>query len=222
MMMFQNGLVILDWLGIVAFAITGALTASRKQMDLVGFALLATVTGIGGGTLRDLLLDVHPILWIENPEYLAMCILVSLILFLTAHLIQSRMKLILWADAIGLALFATVGAERAVVAGAPALVAVIMGIITACFGGIIRDVLGQERSIIFAYEIYITAAMAAAMAFVAFSALGFSREIAVVVSVLIGFVLRGGALIWGGRSPATDHACPGTDRADRRMRFVAG
>jgi uncharacterized membrane protein YeiH len=201
MIVFQNGLVILDWLGIVAFAVTGALVASRKQMDIVGFALLATVTGIGGGTLRDLLLDVHPILWIRNPEYLAVCILVSVIVFFTAHRVQSRMQLILWADAVGLALFSTVGAERAIMAGAPALVSVIMGIVTACAGGIIRDLLSQERSIIFSYEIYITAAMAAAASFVSFHFFGFSREIGVVASVLIGLALRGGALIWGWSLP---------------------
>jgi uncharacterized membrane protein YeiH len=201
MNMFQNSLQLLDWLGIVAFAITGALVASRKQMDLVGFALLATVTGIGGGTLRDILLDAHPILWIQHPEYLAVCMIVSVIVFATAHLVQSRMRLILWADAIGLALFSTVGAERAMAAAAPPLVAVLMGIITACAGGIIRDLLSQERSIIFSYEIYITAAMAAAASFVGLSYLGYSREMAVTVSALLGFVLRGGALIWGWSLP---------------------
>jgi uncharacterized membrane protein YeiH len=201
MNIFQNGLLLLDWLGIVAFAITGALVASRKQMDIVGFALLATVTGIGGGTLRDLLLGVHPILWIKQPEYLAVCILVSLIAFFTAHLVQSRMRLILWADAVGLALFSTVGAERALTVGAPALVAVVMGIITACAGGIIRDVLSQERSIIFSYEIYITAAAAAAASFVALSSLGLSREGAVTASTVLGLTLRGGALIWGWSLP---------------------
>lgn len=197
----QNGLQLLDWLGIIAFAITGALVASRKQMDIVGFALLATVTGIGGGTLRDLLLGVHPILWIKRPEYLAVCMLVSLIVFFSAHLVQSRMRLILWADAVGLALFSTVGAERALSVGAPAFVAIVMGIITACAGGIIRDVLSQERSAIFSYEIYITAAMAAAASFVGLTYLGCSREIAVTASTMFGLILRGGALIWGWSLP---------------------
>lgn len=199
--MFENGMAFLDWLGIVAFTITGALVASRNQMDVVGFVLLGTVTGIGGGTIRDILLDNHPILWVEQPRYLVVCILVSLIVFVTAHLVHSRMRLILWADAIGLALFSAVGAERAIASGAPALVAVIMGIITACFGGIIRDLLGQERSIIFSYEIYVTAAMAAAVTFVALHALGLSREVAVSASVLLGVILRGGALTWGWSLP---------------------
>lgn len=200
-MVFENGIALLDWLGIVAFTITGALVASRNQMDVVGFILLGTVTGIGGGTIRDILLDIHPILWVEHPEYLAVCILVSLIVFVTAHLVHSRMRLILWVDAIGLALFSTVGAERAITSGAPALVAVVMGIITACIGGIIRDLLGQERSIIFSYEIYVTAAMAAATTFVALHYLGLSREVAISASVLAGVALRGGALLWGWSLP---------------------
>jgi len=199
--MFENGIVVLDWLGIVAFTITGALVASRNQMDVVGFILLGTVTGIGGGTIRDLLLDIHPTLWVKQPRYLGVCIVVSLIVFVTAHLVHSRMRLILWADAIGLALFAAIGTERAIASATPDLVAIVMGIITACFGGIIRDLLGQERSIIFSREIYVTAAMAAATAFVALHSIGLSREVAVSVSVVVGVALRGGALLWGWSLP---------------------
>jgi Predicted membrane protein len=138
------------------------------------------VTGIGGGTIRDLLLNIHPILWIEHPSYLAVCIAVSLVAFFTAHRAHSRMRLILWADAIGLALFATVGAERAVSVGASPLVAIVMGVITACFGGIVRDLLSHTRSIIFSYEIYVTAAMGAATMFVILHFLGLPREVDVI------------------------------------------
>src|SRR3546814_16350326 len=108
-------------------------------MDAVGFVLLGTVTGIGGGTLRDLLLDIHPILWIERPIYLVVCVGVSLAVFFTAHLVHQRYRLILWFDAVGVALFATVGAERALSTGAAPTVAIIMGVIPATFGGILRD-----------------------------------------------------------------------------------
>jgi uncharacterized membrane protein YeiH len=198
---FESSIAIIDWLGIVAFTISGALVASRNQMDVVGFVLLGTVTGIGGGTIRDLLLNVHPILWIEHPEYLAVCIAVSVIAFFTVHRVHSRMRLILWVDALGLALFATVGAERAISVGVAPLVAIVMGVITACFGGIIRDLLGQARSIIFSYEIYVTAAMGAAATFVALHSMGFGREIAVVAGVAVGFALRAGALLWGWSLP---------------------
>jgi uncharacterized membrane protein YeiH len=198
---FESSVAVLDWLGIIAFTVTGALVAARNQMDAVGFVMLGTVTGIGGGTIRDVLLDVHPILWIEHPEYLAVCIVVSLVIYFTAQRVHSRMRLILWVDAIGLALFATVGAERATSVGASPLVAIVMGAITACFGGIIRDLLGQTRSIIFSYEIYVTAAMGAATVFVVLQSLQFPREIDVVAGVTVGFVLRAGALLWGWSLP---------------------
>jgi uncharacterized membrane protein YeiH len=198
---FENSIAFLDWLGIVAFTMTGALVASRNQMDAVGFVLLGTVTGIGGGTIRDLLLNVHPILWIEHPEYLAVCIVVSLLMFFVAHRIHSRIRLLLWADAVGLALFATVGAERATDSGASPLVAIVMGVITACFGGIIRDLLGQARSIIFSYEIYVTAALFAAIVFVALHMLGLSREVAVAAGVVAGLALRAGAMLRGWSLP---------------------
>jgi hypothetical protein len=102
------------------------------------------------------------------------------------------------ADAIGLALFATVGAERATSAGASPLVAIIMGAITACFGGIIRDLLGQTRSIIFSYEIYVTAAVGAATVFIGCHSIGLSREIAIIAGITTGLVLRAGALLWVG------------------------
>ena len=198
---FDGGIAVLEWLGIAAFTVTGALTASRNQMDVVGFVLLGTLTGIGGGTLRDLLLNIHPILWIEQPAYLAVCIGISVALFFTAHLAHSRYRLILWFDAIGLALFATVGAERAIGIGSAPLVAIAMGVITASFGEIIRDVLGQQQSIIFARELYVTAALAAAAAYTFLNALGAPRESALVSGILTGFALRAGALHWGWALP---------------------
>ncbi len=199
--MFDNGIIILDWLGVIVFAMTGALVASRNQMDAVGFVLLGTVTGVGGGTIRDLLLDIHPIVWVKQPGYLLLCCAVSLIAFFTAHLVQSRYRWILWLDAIGLALFSALGAERAMSAGAYPVVAIVMGIITACFGGIVRDVLGQERSIVFSYEIYVTAALAAATAYVCAHALGAPRELALSAGIILGFTLRSGALVFGWSLP---------------------
>ncbi len=199
--MFDNAIAVLDWLGLIVFAMTGALVASRRQMDAVGFVLLGTVTGIGGGTIRDVLLDHHPLVWIEQPFYLLLCVLVSLFVFFTAHLVQSRLRLLLWLDAVGLALYATIGAERALEAGTAPLVAVVMGMITATFGGIIRDILGGERSIIFSQEIYVTAALAAALAFVALDALGLPREIGITTAILVGFGLRAGALLRGWSLP---------------------
>src|SRR6188768_4116857 len=123
--MFQTATSILDWLGIIAFTATGALVASRKEMDVIGFIVLGTVTGIGGGTLRDLLLGL-PVFWVRKPAYLVACALVSVLVFFAAHIPRSRYRFLLWLDAIGLALFAVTGAEKAAQAGVDYIVAVAM------------------------------------------------------------------------------------------------
>jgi uncharacterized membrane protein YeiH len=109
--MFQTTNTALEWLGVIAFTLTGALVASRKQMDMVGFIVLGSVTGIGGGTLRDLLLGL-PVFWVGHPLYLIICALVSAVAFFAAHLPRSRYRVLLWLDAVGLAVFAVSGAEK--------------------------------------------------------------------------------------------------------------
>lgn len=200
-MLFNTAEAALDWLGVVVFAISGALVASRKQMDVVGFALLGTVTGIGGGTLRDLLLGLSPVFWVREPAYLVVCVVVSVLVFVTAHVPQSRYKLLLWFDALGLALFAVTGAERALVAGAAPVVAVAMGVITAAFGGIIRDVLGGESPVVLSREVYVTAALAGATVSVALSSAGVAREGALGGGLLVGLIVRGTALQRGWSLP---------------------
>lgn len=198
--MFETVTTALDWFGIVVFAVTGSLVASRKQMDVVGFALLGTVTGIGGGTLRDVLLGL-PVFWIREPAYLVTCVLVSGLVFLTAHIPQSRYRFLLWLDAVGLALFAVTGAEKAAHAGAGAIVAVAMGVITGTFGGIIRDLLGGESPVILSREIYVSAALVGAAIFVAMMAMGTPRELAVGTGFAVGFLVRAAALHQGWSLP---------------------
>ena len=193
-MLFDTAAAALDWLGVIAFAISGALVASRKQMDIVGFALLGTVTGIGGGTLRDLLLGQGPVFWVREPAYLVVCVIVSSAVFVTAHIPQSRYRVLLWFDALGLALFAVTGAERALLAGSGPVVAVSMGVITATFGGIIRDVLGNESPVVLSREIYVTAALIGAIMFVMLSSFGLGCESALGAGLLTGLVVRGMAL----------------------------
>jgi uncharacterized membrane protein YeiH len=201
LMFFQTATTVLDWFGVVVFAISGALVASRKQMDLVGFALLGTATGIEGGTLRDLLLGRLPVFWVQEPAYLVTCLLVSCIVFFTAHIPSSRYKLLLWSDAIGLALFAVVGAEKALATGADPVVAVAMGVITATFGGMIRDVLGAEIPVVLSREIYVTAALLGAAVFTVSIIAGSPRELATGLGLLAGFSLRGAALYRGWSLP---------------------
>ncbi|MBB1092756.1 trimeric intracellular cation channel family protein [Rhodopseudomonas palustris] len=198
--MFETITTLLDWLGVVAFTVSGALVASRKEMDIVGFVLLGTATGIGGGTLRDVLLGL-PVFWVHEPAYLLTCILVSGLAFFTAHIPHSRYKALLWLDAVGLALFAVTGAEKAALAGASGGVAVAMGVVTATFGGIIRDLLGGEVPVILSREIYVSAALAGAAAFVVLMMVGTPRELSTGVGFAIGLLVRAAALQRGWSLP---------------------
>ena len=200
-MLFDTAAAALDWLGVIVFAISGALVASRKQMDVVGFALLGTVTGVGGGTLRDLLLGQGPVFWVDEPTYLVVCVIVSGAVFATAHIPQSRYRVLLWFDALGLALFAVTGAERALLAGSGPVVAVAMGVITATFGGVIRDVLGNESPVVLSREVYVTAALVGAAVFVVLSRFGLGRESALGAGLFVGLGVRGMALRRGWSLP---------------------
>lgn len=200
-MSFDAVVAALDWMGVAVFATTGALVASRKEMDLVGFAVLATATGIGGGTLRDLLLGAAPVFWVAEPRALLLCLLAAVLVFFTAHAVGSRLRLLLWLDALGLALFAVTGAERALALGAAPVVAVALGVVTATFGGILRDVLGGESPAILSREVYATAALLGAGALVALLAAGLPREAAVTLAAVAAFALRGAALTWGWSLP---------------------
>jgi uncharacterized membrane protein YeiH len=200
----------LDWFGIAVFATTGALAASRKQMDIFGFVLLGTVTGIGGGTIRDTLIGELPVFWVGQPAYLVTCVLISAAVFFLAHIPQSRFRLLLWFDAVGMGLFAVTGAEKALISGASPAVAVTMGVITATFGGIIRDILAGESPIILRREIYISAALAGATVFVVLSAWGLTREIALASGFATGVLIRFAALSWNWSLPRY-RARPGRD-----------
>lgn len=192
----------LDLVGVAVFAATGALTASRKQLDIVGFALLAAVTGIGGGTLRDLLLGRLPVFWIGEPVYLLVTTAVAGLVFGTAHLVESRYRLLLWLDAAGLALFAGLGARIALGHEVPAVVAVLLGTMTATFGGILRDVLCAELPLILRREIYVTAAALAAAVYVTLDRLALAADLALLAAVTAGFALRALALARGLSLPA--------------------
>lgn len=199
--MFATLLSLLDGLGLVAFATTGALLASRQQMDITGFVLLAVVTGVGGGTLRDVVLGLTPVFWVREPAPLILCATVGALGFFLAHLPASRLRLVLWCDAAGLALFSVLGAETALGAAAHPVVAVALGVTTATFGGILRDVLSGESPLILRREIYVTAAFIGALIFVSAARLGVEREVAVAAGGVASFLLRGVALVRGWSLP---------------------
>lgn len=197
----------IDLMAAAVFAVTGALVASRKQMDIVGFLWLGVVTGVGGGTVRDLLIG-EPVFWVRDPAPVHACIVASLAVYFTAHHISSRYRAILWLDALGLALVTIAGTAKALNSGTGTLVAVVMGVITAVVGGIIRDVLGQEPSIILRREIYVTASLVGAIIFSALMAAGVTTVLAGAIGGFIVFLVRGLAISFGWSLP-TYHARPG-------------
>jgi uncharacterized membrane protein YeiH len=182
---------ILDVLGVAVFAVTGALVASRKQMDVIGFAFLGTVTGIGGGTVRDLVLGQTPVFWVKEPLYLLVCVGCSTLVFFVAHVPRSRLVLLVWLDAVGMALFCVLGAEKALPHGP--VVAATMGVVTAVMGGMIRDILGGESPVILRREIYATAALLGAVTYL-LVLLAMPRDAALLAGFSSALALRGLAL----------------------------
>lgn len=191
----------LDYLAIAVFAATGALSASRKQLDLIGFIFLAAVTGIGGGTFRDLVLGQLPVFWVRNPNYLLVCFASAIVVYFTAHRFESRYRLLLWLDAIGLSAYAALGASKGLTATGSPEVAIVTGMMTAAFGGVLRDILAGEPSVLLRPEIYISAAMAGAAVYTAADMLGFGQVASFLLAMLATFVIRGGALIFGWTFP---------------------
>jgi len=196
----MNPILILDYAGIAVFAATGALAASRKQVDMIGFLFFAAITGIGGGTVRDLILDV-PVFWVANPDYLVICVATAVIVYFTAHLFESRYRLLLWLDAIGLAAYCVFGAWKAYSVTDSPVIAVVMGVITASFGGILRDQLAGEPSILLQREIYITAALVGSSVYTGLAVAGLPVMAAALPAALVAFAIRGGALKFGWSFP---------------------
>jgi len=205
-------MIFLDYVGVILSAATGALVASRKQLDIIGFIFLATVTGAGGGTLRDLVLDV-PVFWVEEPRYLVACAAAALVTFFTAHLLESRYRWVLWLDGVALAAYGVFGAYKGLGETGSPVVAVLMGMTTAAVGGVIRDVLADEPSVLLRKEIYMVAAMAGAVVFVAGDIAGLGLPFAAGAGFATAFGLRSGALARGWTLPAY-RSRPGRDPAD--------
>ena len=189
-----------DLLAAAVFAVTGALVASRKQMDIVAFCWLGLVTGIGGGTVRDLLLGL-PVFWVREPVYVITCLLASVAVYFLAHIPASRYRLLLWLDAVGLALVTVAGTAKGLDAGAGPVVAIVMGVITAALGGIFRDILGHEPSIILRKEIYVTASVAGALVLVAATGIGADRSPAMVLGFATALGVRAIAIATGWSLP---------------------
>jgi uncharacterized membrane protein YeiH len=194
---------VLDFFGIAVFAVSGALLAAEKRQTLVTFFFFAVVTGVGGGTLRDLLIGA-PVFWIHRNATLLICIGAALGVWLVSSR-RIAAKALDWFDAAGLAAYATYGSAKALGYGVAPVPAFAMGVLTACFGGIVRDVLAGEPSILMRPELYVTAAALAAGLFVGLALAGVPVWVAATIAALAGFGLRALAIARGWKLPAYRH-----------------
>ena len=186
---------ILDMAGVAVFAISGALAAARAGQTIVTFALFAAVTGIGGGTLRDLLIGA-PVFWVGRSDYLGVCLIAAAAVWLV-KVERWPLKTLLWLDAVGLGAYAVIGTSKALAYGVPPLPAIVMGVLTACFGGILRDVLAGVPSVILRPEIYVFAAVLGASSFALASSVGAPTPVATALGFIIGFGVRALAIARG-------------------------
>lgn len=195
-----QALVLLDYFGIAVFAVSGALLAAERRQTLVTFVFFAVATGVGGGTLRDLLIGA-PVFWVHTNATLLICIGAALVVWLASRKVIAE-RALLWFDAAGLAAYATYGAAKALSYGVAPVPAFVMGVLTACAGGIIRDLLAGEPSILMRPELYVTAAALSSGLFVGLALAGVSLPMAAGIAAIAGFALRGLAIARGWSLPA--------------------
>ncbi len=183
----------LDLFGIAVFAATGALSAAKRAQTFVTAAFFALITGVGGGTVRDLLIGA-PVFWVHDAKVASLCLAMALLVWVTPERWWND-KSFQWLDALGLAAYAAFGAAKSLGYGIPPVPAAVMGVVTACVGGIIRDILVGEPSILMRPELYVTAAALTASLYVGLALLGFSPFAAGFVAAVAGFGLRAAAIV---------------------------
>lgn len=192
----------LDHAAVLVFALTGALVASRKQLDLVGFVFIATLTAVGGGTLRDLLLGRDPVFWVGQPGFVVLTTLAAVVVFFTAHLLESRYRALLWLDACALAVAVPAGVGVTMALGHGPVIVVIMGVATGSFGGLLRDVVCNEVPLVLKPgELYLTCAFCGACAALAVTGAGWPGLPALLACGAVTFALRAGSLLFGWQLP---------------------
>lgn len=193
---------LLDYASVLVFALTGSLVASRAQLDFVGFCFFANLTAVGGGTLRDVLLDRNPVFWIDNPTYLGVATGAALLVFVTAHLLESRYSVLLWLDAFALAVAVAAGSSVAQALDYSIPIVIVMGVITGTMGGLMRDVVSNEVPLVLKQgELYVTCAFAGSAATALSSHFGLSPNLAAISCALVTLTLRAGSMSFGWRLP---------------------
>nr|WP_174822782.1 trimeric intracellular cation channel family protein [Ruegeria lacuscaerulensis] len=192
----------LDYASVLIFALTGALVASRAQLDLVGFGFVACLTAVGGGTIRDLLLNRHPVFWVGQPDYVLIAAGAAVLVFFTAHLVESRYNWLVWLVSFALATAVAAGTGVALSLGQSGTIVVLMGITTGCLGGLMRDVVCNEVPLVLKQgELYVSCAFAGAMAAVLAARSGFDELVTLAACALICWALRAGSLLFGWKLP---------------------
>lgn len=194
----------LDLAGIAVFALSGALLAARLRQTIVTVAFFALVTGVGGGSVRDLLIGA-PVFWVRDPWVAPVILLTALIAWFTPTRWWEG-KMLDWADALGLAVYAVLGTAKAIAYGVETVPAILMGVITGCAGGIIRDVLAGQPSILMRPELYVTAAALSATLCAAGTLAGLPLLAVWAAAALAGFGLRGAAIVWSLELPGYSRA----------------
>lgn len=195
-------LYLLDLVGVAVFAMSGAIAAGRKGFDLLGVAVIATVTAIGGGTTRDVLLNRHPVFWIADPTYLLVTLVAAGLTLLYSRFRKPPSFSLLMADAVGLALFTISGAQVAEARNLPGVIVVVMGTMTGAVGGLLRDVLsGEVPMLLRQTDLYATAAIAGATAYLMLQGIGMERMPAALVGMATVVGLRLAGIVWGLRLP---------------------
>lgn len=180
----------IDILGTIAFAISGVLVAMEKKLDLFGVIIIAFVTAIGGGTIRDMLIGNTPVLWMREPTYVIVILSTVVLAILFSKQLRRLRKTLFLFDTIGIGLFTMVGVEKGLSAELLPIMCIALGTITACFGGVIRDILCNEIPVIFRKEVYATACILGALSYFLLRKLPLTEEYAYIAAIAIIIVVR--------------------------------
>ncbi|NLO74310.1 MAG: trimeric intracellular cation channel family protein [candidate division WS1 bacterium] len=202
-MSLETAIQIMDYLGVAAFAVSGALKAGRREMDLFGMFVLALITAVGGGTLRDILLGRTPLFWVHDANYLGLCVIATLVVFGLQRWITRGERALLICDAVGIGVFTVIGVSCAQEAGVGAAAAIALGCLTAIGGGILRDLVALTRPVVLHKEIYALASLGGAALLVLLNYLGAPATLSVVACGVVVTGIRLLSLHYGWTVPGT-------------------